>query len=239
MSEPNTSSVTQGVKDFFKSTAKPDSTEVCTETAPEVIEEHIRPQEHTESVEAIDRERHIHHHQHRIQPIEHKQALDPKHVHVTAPAVVREHKEEMLPEHQETLQKQRTMHSNQQTTGDVEKSHAHLGTHVNQHEHHHIHETVQPVIQRETIQPTVVHHTAAIHEKVHDAPIVHEVTTLSTIGHNEFLKMKEGLKGATHADKGHQHQFYEGAPRVGSQQTSTANVASTTNAASNKEVPTA
>lgn len=79
--------------------------------------------------------------QHRIQPIEHKQALDPKHVHVTAPAVVREHKEEMLPEHQETLQKQRTMHSNQQTTGDVEKSHAHLGTHVNQHEHHHIHET--------------------------------------------------------------------------------------------------
>nr|ODN87504.1 allergen [Cryptococcus depauperatus CBS 7841] len=218
------STVAQGVKEFFKSSHKPDSTEariVCTEHAPEVVEEHVRPQEHTEVAEAIDRERHVHHHQasiglrHRVQPIEHKVTLDPKHVNVTAPAVVREHKEEMLPEHQETLQKQRTLHSNQKTTGDVEKSNAHVGTHVNTHEHHHIHETIQPVIQRETVQPTVVHHTAAIHERVHDAPTVHEATTLPAITHDEFLKFKNGHKGTTHNDKTHSHQFFEGAPRVG------------------------
>ncbi|ODN77946.1 hypothetical protein L202_05043 [Cryptococcus amylolentus CBS 6039] len=208
-------SITQGVKDFFKGSHKADSTEVCTEHAPEIVQEHVRPQEHTQTAEAIDRERHIHHHQHRIQPIEHKVALDPKHVHVTGAAVVREHKEDMLPEHQETLHAQRTLHTNQQTTGDVEKSHAHIGTHINTHEHHHIHETIQPVIQRETIQPTVIHHTAAIHEKVHEAPIVHEVTTLPPIGHDQFLKLKEGLSGATHSDKSHSHQHYEGAPRVG------------------------
>ncbi|WVQ82674.1 hypothetical protein IAT38_004806 [Cryptococcus sp. DSM 104549] len=229
------SSITQGVKDFFKSTSKPHSTEVCTEHAPEIVQEHIRPQEHVQVSEAINRERHIHHHQHRIQPITHKQTLDAKHVHVTAPVLVREHKKDMLPEHQETLQKQRTMHAPTQTTGDIERSNVHIGTHVNEHEHHHIHETIQPVIQRETIQPTVVHHTAAIHEKVHDAPIVHEATILPAIAHEEFLKLKETLKGRSHSDEGHSHQFYEGAPRVGGAhgQSQSGFTGSNTNTASN------
>jgi hypothetical protein len=55
--------------------------------------------------------------------------------------VVREHKEDMLPEHQQKLHEQRTVHQNQHHVGDVERTGAHLGSHVNQHEHHHIHET--------------------------------------------------------------------------------------------------
>lgn len=47
----------------------------------------------------------------------------------------------MLPEHQQKLHEQRTMHQNMQTQRDVERSSANLGQHVNQHEHHHIHET--------------------------------------------------------------------------------------------------
>lgn len=35
--------------------------QVCTDTAPEVVQEHIRPQEHVETAEAVDRERHVHH----------------------------------------------------------------------------------------------------------------------------------------------------------------------------------
>lgn len=206
---------TSGVKDFLKKTFKPDSTEVCSETAPEVVQEHIRPQEYTETAEAVDRERHIHHHQHRIQPITDQQTLDTQHVHTTAPAVVREHKEDMLPEHQAKLHEQRTMHQNMQTTADVERTNAHIGTHVGQHEHHHIHETIQPVIQRETVQPTHVHHTIPVTEKIHDAPIVHEATTLPALTHEEFLKQKASRGPETHSDSGHKHQFYEGAPRVG------------------------
>ncbi|WVQ83770.1 hypothetical protein IAT38_005914 [Cryptococcus sp. DSM 104549] len=209
------SGITQGVKDFIKGSHQADSTEVCTETAPEIVQETVRPQEHVQTAEAIDRERHVHHHQHRIQPIEHKQTLDAKHVHVTAPAVTREHKEDMLPEHQETLEKQRNLHLPSTTTGDVERSNVSVGTHVNEHQHHHIHETVQPVIQRETVQPTVVHHTAGIHEKVHDAPIVHEVTHLPTISHETFLKNKGQENVGTHSDKGHTHQYFEGAPKIG------------------------
>lgn len=59
----NMSAITQGVKDFLKGSHKPDSTEVCSEVSPEVTKEHVRPQEHTETAEAVDRERHVHHHQ--------------------------------------------------------------------------------------------------------------------------------------------------------------------------------
>ncbi|ORX37369.1 hypothetical protein BD324DRAFT_579547 [Kockovaella imperatae] len=203
------SGITQGVKDFLKGSSKADTTEVCTETAPEVVQEHVRPQEHVEVAEAVDREKHIHHHQHRVQPVEDHQTLPTKHVEERAPVVTREHKEDMLPEHQQKLEEQRHMYQNQQTTGEVERDEAHLGTHVNQHEHHHIHETIQPVIQRETIQPTVVHHTNAVHEVVHDAPIVHEATTLPTMSHEDFLKQKGNLKAEHHGEGEHKHQLCE------------------------------
>lgn len=57
------SSITAGVKDFLKGSSKADTTEVCTERAPEVVQEHVRHQEQTETAEAVDRERHVHHHQ--------------------------------------------------------------------------------------------------------------------------------------------------------------------------------
>jgi len=209
------SGITSGVKDFLKGTHKADSTEVCSEVAPEVVQEHVRQKEHVETAEAVDREKHVHHHQHRVQLVEDHQTLPEQHIQTTAPAVVREHKEEMLPEHQAKLHEQRTAHQNIQTKGEVERSAAHAGVHVNTHEHHHIHETIQPVIQRETIQPTVVHHTQAVHEKIHEAPIVHEATTLPTISMDEFRKQKSEGGALSHSDNGHSHQFYEGAPRVG------------------------
>lgn len=54
---------------------------------------------------------------------------------------------------------------------------------------------VQPVVQRETVDPTVVHKTEAIHEKVEDAPIVHEVTTLPTISADKYAKNKSSIEG--------------------------------------------
>jgi len=217
--------LTDGVKNFFKGAAKPDSTEVCSEVAPEVTQETVRPQEHIETAEAIDREKHIHHHQHRVQPIAHKEVLPTQHTSSVAPVVVREHKEDMIPEHQAKLHEQRTAYVDTKHVADTQRSTAHVGTHVNEHEHHHIHETIQPVIQRETVAPTVVHHTNAIHEKVHEAPIVHEATTLPTITHEQFLANKEKLASHSHTDKSHSHQFYEGAPRVGGNSETTGHAA--------------
>jgi hypothetical protein len=135
------SGVTQGVKEFFKGSNQPETTEVCSETAPAVTQEHVRPVEHTEAAEAIDRERHVHHHQHRVQPVEDHRTLDTKHVHTTAPVITREHKEDMVPEHQAKLHEQRTQYKDSTDVGSTERSTEHVGVAVNEHEHHHIHET--------------------------------------------------------------------------------------------------
>ncbi|KAL0247502.1 hypothetical protein I308_103567 [Cryptococcus tetragattii IND107] len=206
------SSVTQGVKEFFSKSGKPETTEVCTDTAPEVVQEHIRPQEHVETAEAVDRERHVHHLQHRIQPVEDHQTLNTKHVNATEPVITREHKEEMRPEHQEALAKQKNLAHDTRSTGAVEKSGEHVGAALNEHQHHHIHETIQPVVQRETVEPTVVHQTKAIHEKVEDAPVVHEVTTLPTISAEKYSQNKSSLEG-----EGAHCSTFEGAPQVAGQ----------------------
>jgi hypothetical protein len=49
--------------------------------------------------------------------------------------------------------------------------------------------------------------SVSIHEKVHEAPIVHEATTLPTISHADFLKKQQSEKAHTHQDAGHHHQF--------------------------------
>lgn len=52
--------------------------------------------------------------------------------------------------------------------------------------HHHVHEHIQPVINKETIAPSVVHTTVPIHETHHAAPVHHETTTLPTKSLEEF-----------------------------------------------------
>ena len=70
----------------------------------------------------------------------------------------------------------------------------------------HIHETITPVIQRETVQPTTVHTTQPIHQVTHEAPIVHEATTLPTISLDE-LRAKAHDGPHLHKDGDHTHQF--------------------------------
>jgi len=206
------------VKQFLSSSHKGDSTEVCSETAPEVVQEHVKQQQQVETTEAVDRERHIHHHQHRVQPIQDQQVVPTKHEHNILPEITKESKHDMLPEHREKLEGQRTLYQNTQTVAPVERTELANAGQVNEHVHHHVHETIQPVIQRETIAPTTVHTVVPIHEKIHDAPIVHEHTVLPTVTLDEF---KNKVGGAhSHKDGDHSHQFYDGAPRVGGGQSS-------------------
>lgn len=59
--------------------------------------------------------------------------------------------------------------------------------------HHHVHEHVQPVIQKETVQPHVVHTTIPIHETHHAAPVHHGTSTLPVKTLEEFTSERGGL----------------------------------------------
>lgn len=59
----------------------------------------------------------------------------------------------------------------------------------------HVHETIQPVIQKEIIQPEVVHTTIPVHEVHHQSAQHHGTTTLPPVNIDEFKKQGGVLSG--------------------------------------------
>jgi len=61
--------------------------------------------------------------------------------------------------------------------------------------HSHVHETIQPVIQKEIIQPEVVHTTVPVHEVHHQSAQHHGTTHLPAVSLDEFKKQGGVLSG--------------------------------------------
>jgi len=66
----------------------------------------------------------------------------------------------------------------------------------NEHVHHHLHETIQPVIEKEVIDPSVTHKRIDVKERIQEPSKHHGVTTNSAIPVEEFDK-KLGGKSST------------------------------------------
>lgn len=67
-----------------------------------------------------------------------------------------------------------------------------------------VHENIQPVIQKETVQPSVVHTTKPVHEVHHNEAKHHQASTLPTVSMSDFQKQGGSLGGsATRTDAFH------------------------------------
>lgn len=72
----------------------------------------------------------------------------------------------------------------------------------------HIHETIQPVIQKEVIQPEVIHTTVPIHEVHHNKATHHEVTALPPMTMEQFK-----AKGGSLTGREERYDAFEGVPK--------------------------
>jgi len=161
---------------------------------PAVVRETVKPIEREEQTVAIDRERHQDHYQTRVQPVEdhvreaerHKNQVLPteeRHVGHGKDSMV---DQKLAAEHNQFRSTQTVLPTTKQaTTSTVE------GEHI----HHHVHETVQPVIEREVVQPTVVHTTKPVHEKIEHTPTIHPATVQPKMTMEEFQAAGGDLKG--------------------------------------------
>lgn len=61
-----------------------------------------------------------------------------------------------------------------------------------------VHEVIQPVIQKETIQPSVIHTTVPIHEVHNNEAKFEKKTTLPTMSMQEFKKSSASVHGTEH-----------------------------------------
>jgi hypothetical protein len=72
----------------------------------------------------------------------------------------------------------------------------------------HIHETIQPVVQKETIQPNVVHTTVPIHEVHHNKATHHDTTALPAMTMEQFK-----AKGGALSGREERYDEFEGVPK--------------------------
>jgi len=178
------------------------------ETKPAIVHERVAQSQHENVTQAVDREVHQHHHQVHVQPIKDQVMVEEKHHHNLIPVEHKHHHHGKDQEIQNTLQQQAANFKDEQEVLPVKTTSSNQ-TVVGEHVHHHIHDIIQPVIERETVQPHVVHTTVPIHEKIEHEPFIHKGNVLPTMSMNEFTSAGHSLKGFK---KDPEHIEYEGEP---------------------------
>ncbi|EUC50137.1 hypothetical protein COCMIDRAFT_82508 [Bipolaris oryzae ATCC 44560] len=176
--------------------------------APAVHHEVVKPHVHEEINTAIDKEVHQDHYHRTVQPIHDREVLPETH---TAKLGAVQHREF---DHRDTDATKRTLIQDQARFADERRveetthSQSVAPTVGGEHVHHHIHETIQPVVQKETIQPSVVHTTVPIHEVHHNKATHHETTALPAMTMEQFK-----AKGGSLTGREERYDEFEGVPK--------------------------
>jgi len=185
--------------------------------APSVTHEAVKPHRHEEHTQAVDREVHQHHHHTTVQPLSHQERLPEKHTHNILPTEQREYHHDDESATKERLATEMAKFKSHSQTHETTHTQAAAPTVTGEHVHHHVHETVIPVVHKETIQPEVVHTTVPVHETHHAAAQHHGISALPMKTLDEFKTAGGVLTGGKHSS----HEQYEGAPRQYNEKLST------------------
>ena len=198
MSTTNTSSgtgLTAAAKELLGSN-RTGTTQTHETVAPAVVQETQNRHRHEQVQVVEDREHHVHHHQQRVQPVADKVVNQDVHHHNVLPVEHRERTHEMTEGAKKALADQQSAYQNTQTVNPTTHSREEIAAVGQDVTHHHVHETIQPVIQREVVQQEVVHTTVPVHHVIHEKPVVHEATVEPTLTMDQFMKKGGSLSGS-------------------------------------------
>ncbi|KAL3426871.1 allergen [Phlyctema vagabunda] len=182
------------VSGFLSKDGKHDTT-VHETINPAVQNEHVTKTKHENVTTAVDREVHQDHHHTSIQPIHDKEVLPEQHSHNLAGVEHRTIKHGNDDHVKQRLEAERAQFKNTREVGETQHTSAAAPSIAGEHVHHHVHETIQPVIQKETIQPSVVHTTVPIHEVHQNESKHHTASALPAVSMSEFQKQGGSLGG--------------------------------------------
>ncbi|KAF2704563.1 hypothetical protein K504DRAFT_485143 [Pleomassaria siparia CBS 279.74] len=192
----------------FMAKAGHHDTTVHETVAPAVQHETVKPMLHENVTTATDREVHQDHYHHTVQPVKDREVLAEQHSHNMGDV---EHREFDHRDHDRTKQKLAQVNSgfrDERQVHDTKHTQSAAPAVGGEHVHHHIHETIQPIVHKETIQPNVVHTTVPIHEVHHNAASHHDTTELPALSMNEFKK-----KGGALGGREEKYDGFEGEPK--------------------------
>jgi len=184
----------QAVSSFLSKDAKHDTT-VNEVVNPAVTQEHVSRTQREDVTKAVDREVHQDHYHTSVQPIKDQEVLPEQHTHNMAAVEHREIKHGDDSHIKDRLAADQAQFRNTREVGDVQYSAGGGQTLAGEHVHHHVHENIQPVIQKETIQPSVVHTTIPVHEVHQNEAKHHSASALPAVSMDEFKRQGGSLNG--------------------------------------------
>lgn len=181
------------IKDFTSRAGKHDTT-VHEHVNPAIQQETITPTRHEEAQTVVDREVHQDHHHTTIQPVVDKEVLPEQHTHNLVGTQHKEYRHGDESKTKERLAAEAAQFKDTTTQGAVRETSSVAPTVGGEHVHHHVHETIQPVVQKETIQPSVVHTTIPVHEVHTNEAKHHAASALPAVSMADF-KSQGGVLG--------------------------------------------
>lgn len=159
-------------------------TTVDQEVAPAVEHEKVVKTHEDREQTVLEKERHKDHYHTTIQPLKDREVQDTEHEHVQQPTEYREINKDDGSGQQAAAAARSGFESTVEETQRNKVTDQ--GTVGGESVHHHLHETIQPVIEKETIVPSVTHVTKPVHEKIYEGSEDHGVTTETLISVDEF-----------------------------------------------------
>ncbi|KAK5696549.1 hypothetical protein LTR97_007852 [Elasticomyces elasticus] len=195
------------VKDFMNKAGHHDTT-VHEKVAPAVTHETINKVKHEDVQTAIDKEVHQDHYHTSVQPVVDKAVLPETHHHNIVPVEHRQFEHDSPEAVAERLRVEQSKFRDQQERIEGQTTSSVAPVVAGEHIHHHVHETIQPVVQKETIEPHVVHTTVPIHEVHHNATQHHATSALPAVSMSDFKNQGGVLSG-----REERYDGFQGEPR--------------------------
>lgn len=196
------------VSGFLHKDGKHDTT-VHETVNPAIQHEHVTPVRHENVTTAVDREVHQDHYHTSVQPIHDKEVLPEKHEHNVAGVQHKTINHGDDSHVKERLAAEAAQFKSTREVGSTQHTSTVAPTVAGEHVHHHVHETIQPVINKEVVQPHVVHTTIPVHETHHNEAKHHTASALPAVSMQEF-KQQGGVLGG----RQERSDAFEGAPKA-------------------------
>jgi len=163
--------------------------------APAVVHETIQKNRVDDVTTVIDKEIHQDHYHTTVQPIQDVNILPEKHVQELAAVQERSFDAGNDAEVRARIEQERSKFKDMTIEGEQTRTTQMSPTVVAEHTTHHLHETIQPIVNRATVDTTVVHTTVPIHEIHHSAAAVHSASSLPPISMEQFKSQGGSIDG--------------------------------------------
>ncbi|KAI2602774.1 hypothetical protein GGR54DRAFT_467503 [Hypoxylon sp. NC1633] len=196
------------IRDFIGKSGHHDTT-VHESVEPAVKRETVKPTEHENINTAVDKEVHQDHYHRTVQPVKDKEILPETHQHKIGDVQHRQYDHRDHENTKRALAAENQNYKDERVIQETTRTQSHAPTVQGEHVHHHVHETVQPVLHKETIQPNVVHTTVPIHETHHNSAQHHTTTSLPPVSMEDYKRHGGAMSGEKE-----RFDAFEGEPRT-------------------------